>query len=398
MLYEILLRLFYLNVTLVANLGNQKAKKWLNGRKNWRSGINFLPKNATIFHCASLGEFDQAAPVIQAWRKRFPNHAIVVSFFSPSGMEHYQKRQIPIDGVCYLPLDTRKNMKDFLKTLAPQRIFLMKYEFWPNLIREASESKIPIFSLATSLRANQFYFKWYGSFWGNPLPKISHFFTQNIETNALLNSINCHNVTCVGDTRFDSVLARRALRVPEQKLTNYMSNKRAIILGSAWEKEADILASCVNKLTQETIVIAPHEVNTASISRLKRLFPNAICYTEENLDPAKNILILDTVGQLSNVYAYGFIAFVGGGFHGSLHNILEPAVYGLPVCFGPKHSKFPEAKLFLNKKFAREIASGDDFIRFIDDIKKDANSVSLEIQSYVESQQGATERILKYFG
>ena len=397
MFYQALIYIYYYAIFLSSKFGNEKAKKWIDGRKNWRQKIEKLPKNSTLFHCASLGEFDQAAPVIQAWRKKFPNEKILVSFFSPSGMEHHHKRALQLDGVCYLPIDTQSNMRDFLKLLAPQRIFLIKYEFWPQLIKEASSLNIPIFSLATLLRSNQLYFKWYGTFFRKYLRKVTHFFTQNPETDALLKSIDCNQFTLVGDPRFDTVLARKAQRIPDEKLVNFLKYRRAVILGSAWEKETEILASCLEKLRHETIIIAPHEVNAISISRLKRQFPDAICYSEEDLDSNKNMLILDTIGQLANAYAHGSLAFVGGGYHGSLHNILEPAVYGLPICFGPKHSKFPEAATFLDHNFAREIENGDDLLNFIHEMKNQNQQVSSSIQTFVEQQQGATEKIIAYF-
>lgn len=193
------------------------------------------------------------------------------------------------------------------------------------------------------------------------------------------------------------VISRKSQRIPDEKLANFLKNRRALILGSAWEKETEILASCLEKLQHETIIIAPHQVNTTSISRLKRQFPDAICYSEENLDSRKNVLILDTIGQLANAYAHGSLAFVGGGYHGSLHNILEPAVYGLPICFGPKHLKFPEASTFLDHNFAREIKTGEDLVNFINEMKNQSEDVSSGIQTFIEQRVGATEKILAFF-
>ena len=397
MLYQALINIYSIAIFLSSKFGNEKAKKWVNGRKNWRQNIEKLPKNSTLFHCASLGEFDQGAPVIEAWKKKFPNETILVSFFSPSGMEHHHKRGIQLDGVCYMPIDTRKNMRDFLNLVAPKRIFLIKYEFWPNLINEAFACKIPVFSLATLLRPNQLYFKWYGTFFRKSIRKVTHFFTQNSETNALLTSIDCNQFTLVGDPRFDTVIARKAQRIPDDKMVNFIANKSAIILGSAWEKEAEILASCLDHFDNDKIIIAPHEINSNSIGRLKKLFPQALCYTDQALDSKKQILILDTIGQLANAYAHGDVAFVGGGYHGSLHNILEPAVYGLPICFGPKHSKFPEASQFLKNEFAREIISGEDLVIFINEMRNQRDCVSSKILAFVEQEQGATKRILAYF-
>jgi 3-deoxy-D-manno-octulosonic-acid transferase len=227
--------------------------------------------------------------------------------------------------------------------------------------------------------------------------KIARFFTQNEETNELLKGIGCDHVLCVGDTRYDMVLSRKSTRISDVKLDNFMKGRRAIILGSSWEKEELILKTSLKFLRNETIIIAPHEVTELSIGRIKKLFPEAICYTEGNLDSSKNILILDTIGQLANAYAHGFMAFIGGGFHGGLHNILEPAVYGLPVCFGPKHTKFPEAKAFITHGFSQEIHSAEDLINFINSTKSNQDKKQEEISAYVQRQQGAALKIVNQF-
>jgi 3-deoxy-D-manno-octulosonic-acid transferase len=397
MIYTLFLWFYQVVIILAAKFGNIKAQKWLKGRSQWRKQLPNLPKNATLFHCASLGEFDQAVPVIQAWKQNFPDDLVVISFYSPSGMEHFHKRGVKIDDACYLPLDTERNMEEFISILAPQRIFLVKYEFWPNLIRQAKAKEIPIFSISTLLRSNQLYFKWYGVFFRNEMKKITHFFAQNQATEELLKSISCSQVSVVGDTRYDTVLARKRKNIGDKKIEDFMLNRQAIILGSSWEREEEILSQAIHKLEKETFIIAPHEVTEATVKRLKKLFPQAVCYTDNEIDTSKNILILDTIGQLANAYAHGWVAFIGGGFHGSLHNILEPAVYGLPVCFGPKHTKFPEASVFLKNGFSREIQTAEDLVDFINEMKNERQKKRENIESSIQGEQGAAEKILKYF-
>ena len=385
----------------VAQFFNSKIKEGIHGRKDWKKQLNTVPKNKKIiwFHCASLGEFDQGLPVMNQLKATHPDFFLVVTFFSPSGMKHCHKRLHQVDLFLYLPFDTQANARLFLEKVHPSIAVFVKYEFWPNFIRETAKRSIPIVSISTLLRANQVYFKWYGSFFANTLRKINLFCVQNESTKELLAFINCNECIVTGDTRFDRVEENKAFFLSKFSVNQstdfeiferFLQGEKAIILGSSWPAEEAILNEALQALSDHKIIIAPHDVSEAHIRNLESIFAKkAIRFTQFDTFQEQQILILDTIGHLASAYYFGKMAFVGGGFSGSLHNILEPAVFGLPTCFGPKHSKFPEAKLFLEKGFSTEIQTAKDFIDFV----QGASAISSEsILLFMQDAQGATQK------
>jgi 3-deoxy-D-manno-octulosonic-acid transferase len=401
-LYNFAIRLYGIAI-FIFSFFNRKAKSWIEGRKNWRQQIKNLPQNVIWFHCASLGEFDQGLPVMKEMKLIYPNHFLLVTFFSPSGMEHYHKRNHCVDLAIYLPLDTPQNAIDFLKLTRPKIGVFVKYEFWANYILEAKKQNIKIVSIATILRRNQIYFKAYGSFFRNMLRSIDYFFVQNDATKILLNSIQIENVAVVGDTRFDNVLANK--RNFEMKLENslnkpnvlndFLKGQKAVIFGSSWQPEESILAESLSFLNNEKVILAPHDVSESNVARLVKKFGNnAIRYTQFENYNQQSILILDTIGHLSAAYYFGKIAFVGGGFSGKLHNILEPAVFGLPVFFGPKHTKFPEAANFIEEGFAFHVESVTEFRERLNFVSENEKAISKKASDFIEKQKGAAERIV----
>ena len=402
-LYNFSIRVYGIAI-FIFSFFNKKAKSWINGRKNWRKHLENLPQNIIWFHCASLGEFDQGLPVMKELKLIYPNHFLLVTFFSPSGMDHYHKRNHCVDLAIYLPLDTRQNAIDFLNLTRPKIGVFVKYEFWANYILEAKKQNIKLVSIATILRKNQVYFKGYGFFFRTILKSIDHFFVQNEDTKSLLNSIEIENVTVVGDTRFDNVIANK--RNFEHKLENstnkstvfhdFLKGKKAVIFGSSWSPEEAILEDCLPFLKNEKIILAPHNVSESNVSRLAKIYGrNAVRYTQFEKFDQQSILILDTIGHLSTAYYYGKIAFVGGGFSGKLHNILEPAVFGLPVIFGPVHSKFPEASAFLKEGIGFEVGNKDEFEATILSIEKELKQLTLKTATFVASQNGVSKRIIE---
>jgi len=401
-LYNFAIRLYGIAI-FIFSFFHRKAKSWIEGRKNWRQQIENLPQNVIWFHCASLGEFDQGLPVMKEMKLIYPNHFLLVTFFSPSGMEHYHKRNHCVDLAIYLPLDTPQNAIDFLKLTRPKIGVFVKYEFWANYILEAKKQNIKIVSIATILRRNQIYFKAYGSFFRNILRSIDYFFVQNDATKILLNSIQIENVAVVGDTRFDNVLANK--RNFEMKLENslnkpnvlndFLKGQKAVIFGSNWQPEESILAESLSFLNNEKVILAPHDVSESNVARLVKKFGNnAIRYTQFENYNQQSILILDTIGHLSAAYYFGKIAFVGGGFSGKLHNILEPAVFGLPVFFGPKHTKFPEAANFIEEGFAFHVESATEFRERLNFVSENEKAISKKASDFIEKQKGAAERIV----
>ena len=404
-LYNFAIRLYGIAI-FIFSFFNKKAKSWIKGRKNWRKQLASLPQNVIWFHCASLGEFDQGLPVMKEMKLIYPNHFLLVTFFSPSGMEHYSKRNHCVDLAIYLPLDTRQNAIDFIKLTRPKIGIFVKYEFWANYILVAKKQNIKLVSIATILRKNQIYFKAYGSFFRSILQSIDYFFVQNDATKTLLNSIEIENIEVVGDTRFDNVLANK--RNFEFKLEDsstkpsvfydFLNEKKAIIFGSSWEPEEAILNESLINLKHEKIIIAPHNVSESNVARLAKIFGNnAVRFTQFEKYNQQSILILDTIGHLSTAYYFGKVAFVGGGFSGQLHNILEPAVFGLPVFFGPKHSKFPEAEIFIEEGFAFHVESATVFIERLNFVSENDKSLSKKAIEFIEKQKGAAARIASDF-
>jgi 3-deoxy-D-manno-octulosonic-acid transferase len=350
----------------LASLWHPKAKALVLGRRATWAILQNLPKTGHKrywFHCASLGEYDMALPLIEACVAADPSVEIVVSFYSPSGMQHYHKRGFEPHAVFYLPADLPGQMRRLVKAVGASRLYVPKYEFWPNLLREAQNAQVGIYSVSTMLRSSQVYFKWYGGFFRKALQCVTYFGVQNENTKQLLLKIGVkeERVALLGDLRFNRVLAAKATAKPNALIEQFVGAAPLLILGSSWPAEEalllEILQKKPNALEQFKILIAPHDLSKGHLNQLKTQFPTALFYSElENSNLVQHqILVLDTIGHLSAAYQYGSVAFVGGGFSGSLHNILEPLAYGLPVLFGPKHEKFPEAQQFIDLGFAQVV-------------------------------------------
>ncbi len=367
LLYTFFMYIYQLLLKLVA-LWHPKAKALVSGRKETWALLQKLPKTGSKrywFHCASLGEYDMALPLIEACVAANQGVEIVVSFYSPSGMQHYHKRGFEPHAVFYLPADTPGQMQRLIKAVQADRLYLLKYEFWPNLLQKAQKAGLEVFGVSTILRPSQVYFKWYGGFFRQALQRVSHFAVQNEETQQLLLrlGVSSQKIEILGDLRFNRVLEAKAKAKPNQLLEKFVGTARLLILGSSWPQEEKILSDFLNShkeiLTKLNlkVLIAPHDLSARHLTQLGMSFPQSIFYSQikdESFSKAA-IIILDTIGHLSAAYQYGTVAFVGGGFSGSLHNILEPLAYGLPVVFGPKHEKFPEAQQFIDLGFAQAI-------------------------------------------
>lgn len=400
-LYTLGIHLYGLGIRIFSFF-NPKAKDWIDGRKNLDNQLKDLPKSNSIvwFHCASLGEFDQGLPLMWELKNKYPSNFILVSFFSPSGMKYFQKRNHCVDKAIYLPLDTPRNAKQFIRLVQPKLAVFVKYEFWANFIFELKIQKIQLISIATNLRPNQIFFKYYGSFFRKVLHTFDFFYVQNQQTATLLESIGINNVKNVGDTRFDNVIANKIRFEKSEKsqadlvFQTFLVNEKAIIFGSSWEHEEKILQESLNFLKKDKIIIAPHNVNEGNCQRLQQfLGPNSIRFSKFEHYSNQSILILDTVGHLSSAYHYGKVAFVGGGFSGQLHNILEPAVFGLPVFFGAKHSKFPEASIFIEEGFAFHIETSTEFIARLTFVSENQAELSQKAIDFIDTQKGAAAKI-----
>jgi 3-deoxy-D-manno-octulosonic-acid transferase len=369
--YVVFIIVYELLIKVVA-LWHPKAKLLVEGRKETFRVLQGLSKNKNQrywFHCASLGEYDMALPLMEACKKSNPELEIFVSFYSPSGMQHYHKRGFVPSAVFYLPADTALQMKHLVLAIDADRLYLLKYEFWPNLLRAAQDAKLETFAVNTILRPSQVYFKWYGGFFRKALQRVAYFGVQNMATQELLKGIGitAQKIEILGDLRWNRVLEAKQNAPKNLIIERFSEASPLLILGSSWPQEEELLFQMIQLEQKKAskILIAPHDLSRAHLDQLKERFPDALFYSQLEKDPTtfnkdQRIMILDTIGHLSAAYQYGGMAFVGGGFSGSLHNILEPLAYGLPVLFGPKHQKFPEAQQFLDLGFAKEVANAKD--------------------------------------
>lgn len=380
----------YIIVIRIASIINPQARLWLSGRKKLLCKIKksvYKKKNIVWFHCASLGEFEQAKPVISEYKSINPNHKILLTFFSPSGYE-LEKNNALADWVFYLPPDTKSNAKEFIILVNPIKAVFVKYEFWFNYIHELKKNKIPIYSVSSVFRSEQLFFKF--TWWANQLKNISHFFVQDLASKKLLNSININNVTVSGDTRFDNVLSNSKKSEEIELIKNFCNNNDTIICGSTWPADEKLLIDYISKNHQYKYIIAPHKMNRNSSLQNKTkgtLYSNA---TEENIRDSR-VLIIDNIGNLSKIYKYGTLAYIGGGFGRGIHNLLEASAFGLPVIFGPKYDKFNEAKEIIKLDAGISVASYSELVFAIEKFKDFKNSISID---YVKNNSGATKKIL----
>jgi 3-deoxy-D-manno-octulosonic-acid transferase len=397
MFYSFSIRILFL-VFWLAHFFNPKAKKWIKGRQNWRKNLPKIDSSKEIiwFHCASLGEFDQGLPLMNKFRAEKPEVFILLTFFSPSGFENYHKRQHPADFVSYLPLDTKSNARDFLNHFKPKEFYIVKYEFWCNFIFEAKRQGVKMYSICAIFRTNQRFFKWYGGIFRKAIHCFDRIFVQNDESIDLLKKINYSKVTKVGDMRFDRVLENKAGLVKDEIIEQFLNGEKAFILGSSWTIDEQFLKEEIDKLiSKQKIIIAPHDISAGHVAEIEKLFaPNTIKFSEfkEKYDN-QTILIIDCIGKLSNAYSYGNLAYIGGGFTGKLHNILEPAVFGLPVIFGPKFTKFPEAQQFIDTGIGFSVSKREELKTSIDFIQRNLADLALKAKDFVSENRGVVTKI-----
>jgi 3-deoxy-D-manno-octulosonic-acid transferase len=367
------------------------------GREDYFKHLPIVPdKKVVWFHCASLGEFDMALPVMNSLKDKYPSTFILVSFFSPSGMEHYHKRIHKVDLAVYLPSDSPANAQKFIAHFKPEKAFFVKYEFWSNYIFEAKKQDVQVFSLCSIFRDDHRFFKWYGGFFRDTLRQIDFFYTQNERSSLLLADIEITNFITAGDTRFDRVIENKKQLVPNEKIELFLKAEKAIILGSTWPKDEEILIPFILKNPTQKFIIAPHNIDEAHIVSIEQqLTGKTIRYTDESHSDSQ-VLILNTIGNLSNAYSYGKMAYIGGGFSGSLHNILEPAVFGLPVIFGPKFKRFPEASMFLHAGIGFTVNNLSEFENTFLEIDQNLSQLSEKTEAIVLKNTGASLKIIAH--
>lgn len=403
-LYNLVVSLAGFLLRIIA-LFSPKIKLFVEGRKNVFSILEnkIKPEDKTIwFHSASLGEYEQGLPVIERIKEKHPSHKIIVTFFSPSGYE-VRKNNTVADVTLYLPLDTKHNAKKFLKLVHPEFAFFIKYEFWLNYLKELETNKIPTYLISGIFRDNQMFFKWYGGFYRKALKAFTFFFVQNESSKQKIQSIGFENVIISGDTRFDRVAAILERDNKLDYIENFKNSQPVIVFGSSWPKDEVLIAEYINQAPENVkFIIAPHNIKADQIAELKSLITKStVLFSEkENKDLSKyNVFIIDTVGLLTKIYSYAAIAYVGGGFgNPGIHNILEPAAFGIPIVIGPNYSNFAEAVSLVNLQGCAVISNSAELKKNFNQLLSD-NEIftkkSIISKSFIQDNKGATETIIK---
>ena len=401
--YDLIMSL-YAGIIRLVGLRYEKARLWSEGRRDLFSRMRekIDPRERIIWlHVASLGEFEQGRPLIEALRESHPEYRILLTFFSPSGYE-IRKNYAGADYIFYLPIDTRKQVRQFLDIAHPELVIFVKYEFWLNFLTELRRRRIRTFVVSAIFRRNSVFFRFYGGLWRKALKTFEVLFVQNEESKSLLAELGYPNTVVAGDTRFDRVakIAREAKQVP--MIERFKGDKQLFIAGSTWGPDEELLLPLMNENPELKFVIAPHEMDEGRIERLMReTRGGAVRYTQcddKTSFEGKQLLILDTVGLLASAYGYASWGYIGGGFGVGIHNTLEAATFGLPIAFGPKYEKFKEARDLVAIGAARSITTYEElkawFAPLRDDEKHLTKSSRLA-RDYTLSHQGATETILK---
>ena len=402
MIYNLAMYILELGVKLAALFSEKPAKMVKGHREVFDLLKSKIDRNAQYiwFHAASLGEFEQGRPLIERIRKEYPHYKILQTFFSPSGYE-VRKNYDGADIVCYLPIDTPANAKKFVDLVNPSMVFFVKYEFWHNYLNTLYQKGIPTYSVSSIFRPNQIFFRWYGKSYQQVLKTFAHLFVQNEESKKLLASIGVKNTTVVGDTRFDRVLDICAAAKQLPLVQKFKGDALTFVAGSSWGPDEDIFIKYFNAHPEMKLIIAPHVVNDGHLKEIEsKLQRSSVRYTqatEENVGKA-DCLIIDCYGLLSSIYRYGEISYIGGGFGVGIHNVLEAAVYGIPVIFGPNNKKFREAQHLLANKGGFEIHDYDDFEQLMNKFLTDEAYLKQSGKAagdYVKGNAGAMELILK---
>ena len=350
LLYSLGIWFYTLGIRLAALFGHTKARLMVDGWKQWPAEVAKLSHNRPTvwFHAASLGEFEQARPVLEEYRFRHPDHQVLVTFFSPSGYE-VRKNYAQADAICYLPMDTPHNVRRFIIDVDPDIVFFVKYEFWYNYLNALRQWGAKTYIFSTIFRPDQYFFKWYGGWFRGQLKAcFAHLFVQNRESLHLLQSHGIEHCSIAGDTRFDRVHQIAVAAEGDDKVERWLEgyDGNVLIGGSTWPPDEQLLAH-VRQTNDDwfpgRIILAPHVISEEHLQQIEKLFPDSIRYSKLSGVFDSPVLIIDNIGMLSKLYRYATVAYIGGGFGVGIHNILEAVTFGKPVFFGPNHHKFQEA-------------------------------------------------------
>lgn len=416
-MYNIAIYLYLCGVAIVSIFNEKVRKMWRGEREAVKILRQKVDPNARYawFHAASLGEFEQGRPIMERLRREHPEYKILLTFFSPSGYE-VRKNYEGADIICYLPLDTITNARRFLRTIRPEIAFFIKYEFWYNYLHILKHRGVPVYSVSSIFRPKQIFFRWYGREYGRVLKCFTHFFVQNQVSKDLLKTIHIDKVTITGDTRFDRVLEIKS-QAEENSFpvidafvgsgaqgNGKQPSCRCFIAGSSWQPDEEIFLKYFEEKKDWKLIIAPHVIGEEHLQQIISMTKRKVVrYTQANEANVRDadILIIDCFGLLSSIYRYGEVAYVGGGFGVGIHNLPEAAVWNVPVFFGPNNQNFQEAQALKACGGGIEIGSYDDFAQKMDRLIANPEEISRlgEVAgSYVSSQAGATEKILRSVG
>ena len=414
MLYNIIMYIYQAGIAIYSHFNEKVKKMWIGERAAFGVLQKQEEPNAKYiwFHAASLGEFEQGRPLIEKIKKEYPNYKILLTFFSPSGYE-VRKNYEQADIVTYLPIDTVANAQRFLRIVRPVMAFFIKYEFWYNYLHILRHRNIPVYSVSSIFRPNQIFFRPYGRQYAAVLKCFSHFFVQNDLSKSLLAKIGINNVTVVGDTRFDRVLQIKdnSKKLPlvdkfignqDVKLANGVTNSlhRVFVAGSSWLPDEEILIKYFNEHNDWKLIIAPHIIADTHLRQILQLLKGkkVVLYTEatETNVADADVLVINCFGLLSSIYHYGDVAYVGGGFGAGIHNVLEAAVWGIPVVFGPNNKRFAEAQGLLASGGGFEIDNYEKFALIMDRFCSDKvflQNSGNAAGSFVKQLSGATNKV-----
>ena len=422
--YNLFLRLYYTGIW-IASAFNPKARLWMEGRRSIFSRLEKAMNSHSApliwMHCSSLGEFEQGRLLLEMVKENHPSYKILITFFSPSGYE-IRKNYEGADFVFYLPADSKSNARRFLQIVKPVLVLWVKYDYWYYYLSTLRQNNIPVLLVSGLFRIDQPFFKWYGKLYRQMLESFRHLFVQTESSAQLLKSIGFgNNVTIVGDTRFDRVLqiARHFESIDDIK--QFCGNDRVIVAGSTWIEDEEELDHYANARQEIKFIIAPHDVSEQRLREVESLFKNCLRYSKFNLErtaglqnqekpvqdttaatglPPARVLIIDNIGMLSRLYKYATICYIGGGFgYDGVHNVLEAAVYGKPIIFGPVYEKYIEAVELIEKGAAHSIESALEMEQLMDDLlgnQEWLNDCGKAAEDYVRAKGGATEAILTF--
>ncbi len=405
MLYRIFSQLFQLLLPCIGML-SPKLRLFVAGRKNVFQQLEMAQlagQQVIWFHCASLGEYEQGVPIMKQLRQQYPTTKLVVSFFSPSGFEAKKNSELAT-AVVYLPIDTIRNAQKFIALLNPTLAIFVKYEFWPHYFKVLHKQSIPILMVASVFRADQAFFKWYGGMMRTALRQVTHFFVQDAASKTLLAQNGFDNVTISGDTRFDRVTAQLEVDNTVDFIADFIGERKCVVIGSSWPEDEAVFVGAINDTAQDVCyVIAPHEVTVAKVQRLvDKLTVKTVRFSDQSHKELSSyqVFVLDTVGYLSRVYHYATIAYVGGAMGTTgLHNVLEPATFGIPIIIGQYFEKFREAQELEAEGALFSIKNAAGFETILQKLLADESyrkQVGAIASRFIADRTGATRLITDY--